>query len=133
MLCTPWRTGAIGHDLGTQFRRQAVIARQISGGTAAFHAEFFVEAHALMATGAGDALVRFAALTERIRIQMRLDGMNSMAISAHRAPIYCRERSPGRGYSGMNSCSTDSWHLAQVAGTLKRKMDECSSVAAGIS
>ena len=48
-------TGAIGYDLRAQFGRQAVVAGQVGGGTAARDSEFFVESDAFMTAGAGDA------------------------------------------------------------------------------
>ena len=48
-------TRAIGHDLGAKLRRQAVIARQIGGGTATFTPNSSIEPHAFMAAGAGNA------------------------------------------------------------------------------
>src|SRR5580698_6748522 len=47
-------TGAVGDDLGASAGGEAVIAGEISGLAPAFDTEFLRQAHAFMATGAGD-------------------------------------------------------------------------------
>src|SRR3954452_23254929 len=84
-------TGAVRDDLRSQARRQSVIARQISRGSAPFDAKLLRQSDAFMASragGLGYVLRRY----RRIRVRVRLDGVDPVAVGAHgRLPVRPRE------------------------------------------
>ena len=76
-------TGAVGDDLRASAGREAVIAGKVSGLATAFDAEFLREAHAFVAARAG-GLRQVRGRHRRIRIEMRFDGVNAVAVGADR-------------------------------------------------
>ena len=68
----------------------------------------------------------------RIRILGRLDGVNAVAIGAHRRlPVAARDRLPVDALHVL--LPTLSWHLAQVAGTLNLLIGDLGSLAPRMS
>jgi hypothetical protein len=76
----PMATGTIGHDLRAQLGGEAVIARQVGGGPASLEPELLRQPHAFMAARAGRPRQVLGG-DGGIRINVRLDGVNAMAIS----------------------------------------------------
>src|ERR1700688_1880721 len=76
-------TGTVSDHLRASPRRQSVITGQIRGLTAALHSEFLGQTHAFMAARAC-GLTYVLRRDRRVRVGVSLDGVNSVAIGAHR-------------------------------------------------
>ena len=74
---------AICNDLRTQLGRQPVIARQVSRHSPALDAKLLGQTHSFMASGAGYSRQVLRG-DGRIRIEMFLDGVDTVTIRAHR-------------------------------------------------
>src|SRR5436305_5805112 len=85
-------TGAIGYDLRSELRCQSVVARQIGSLATSGYTEFLRQPNSFVAAGAG-SLRNVLGRHRRIRVRMRLDGMDPVAIRARRSlPISFRQR-----------------------------------------
>ena len=79
----PVATGAIRHDLRASLRGQSVVAGQVSGLAAARHSKFLRKAHAFVAAATGHR-AHVLGRDRGIRIGVRFNGVNAVAIGAHR-------------------------------------------------
>ena len=83
--------GAIGDDLRSEAGGESVIAREVGSGAASLNTEFLREANAFMAAGASD-LRNILRGYGRVRIGVRLNGVDAVAIGANRSlPVALRD------------------------------------------
>ena len=79
----PWQLAQLATICEPRFVGQPVIAGEIGGGAGAFYAELLRKAHAFVAAGAG-GLGEVLRVDRGVRIEVRLDGVNAVAIGADR-------------------------------------------------
>jgi len=75
-------TGAVCDDLRAHLRSQSVITGQIGRRPASVEAEFLGQANPLVAARTGHQR-HVHRVDRRLRIQVRLDGVNTVAVRAH--------------------------------------------------
>ena len=77
-------TGAVGDDLRTEFGSQPVIAGKIGAGRGRLRRRTPAKGARLRGSGRRWSAARFCACNRRVGIEVRLDGVNAVAIGADR-------------------------------------------------
>src|SRR5690349_5195463 len=81
---SPVTARTIRNNLRAETRCQPVIAGEISRGAASLNAEFLRQTYSFVAACTRD-LCDVLRRHRRVRIRVRLDGVNAVAVSAHRS------------------------------------------------